>query len=78
MEFWSIDIGDTVVCDFCNRDYTESNDKGGLIVGGYAVCPRCERIDMLKDVDYVSMSGESFKDFVVRTRVHSTIGVCSW
>lgn len=77
MEVWQIDIGDAVVCDFCNRDYTESEEVGGLIVGSYAVCPQCENHALLKDADYVSRPGESFKDFVLRTREHSTIGVCS-
>ena len=75
---WSIDIGDTVVCDFCNEDYTESREAGGLIVEGYAICPKCERLDMLKDADYVSRPAEAFKDFVIRTREHSTIGMCEW
>jgi hypothetical protein len=78
MYLWSIDIGDTVVCDFCNDDYTESHKAGGLIVEGYAICPECERPDMLKDADYVSRPGETFKDFVIRTREHSTIGMCDW
>lgn len=78
MELWQINIGDTVVCDFCNEDYTESLVAGGLIVGGYAVCPKCERPSMLADADYVCRPGESFKNFVLRTREHSTIGMCSW
>lgn len=78
MEIWQIDIGDTVVCDFCNEDYTESNKVGGLIVGGYAICPKCEKHSMLRDADYVSKPGESFKAFVIRTRTHSTVGMCSF
>lgn len=76
MEVWQIDIGDAVVCDFCNRDYTESDQVGGVIVGSYAACPICENNSMLKDADYVSRPGESFKDFVLRTRSHNTIGIC--
>ena len=78
MECWQIDIGDTVVCDLCNRDYTESKDRGGLIIGGYAVCPKCEKHSMLRDADYVCRNDESFKSFVLRTRKHSKVGVCSW
>ncbi len=78
MDYWSIDIGNTVVCDFCNADYTESKESGGLIAGGYAVCPKCEKTSMLRDADFVSRPGESFADFVRRTRKHSTIGMCSW
>jgi hypothetical protein len=36
-----IDCGDSVICDFCNDDYTESEESGGFITGGYAVCPKC-------------------------------------
>lgn len=78
MEFWQVDIGDTVICDFCNDDYTESDKKGGVIVGSYAICPKCEKPHMLKDADYVCRHDETFKDFVVRTREHSTIGMCSF
>jgi hypothetical protein len=78
MEVWQIDIGDTVICDFCNDDYTESDKKGGIIVGGYAICPKCEKHHMLADADYISRDGETFNDFVIRTRKHSTIGMCSW
>ena len=36
-----IDIGDIVVCDFCNEDYTERDDPGGLLFESKAVCPKC-------------------------------------
>lgn len=78
MELWQIDIGDIVVCDICNMDYTNSKDRGGFISGGYAICPKCEKHTRLNDVDYISRPDESFKDFVVRTRKHSTVGMCSW
>lgn len=38
----AIDIGRTVVCDFCNDDYTDSQAHGGLIFGSYALCPKCQ------------------------------------
>jgi hydrogenase maturation factor HypF (carbamoyltransferase family) len=34
-------LGDIVLCDFCNDDYTVSDDTGGLIFGSKAVCPNC-------------------------------------
>lgn len=37
----SIDIDDTVVCDYCDEDYTESADHGGFIFGSKAICPKC-------------------------------------
>jgi len=79
MEVWQVDIGDTVVCDICNRDFTQSKEKGGIILGGYAFCPRCERkVTKLSDIDYVSRPDESFADFVKRVRKHSTVGICSF
>lgn len=36
-----VDMGDTVYCDYCNKDYTNSDAKGGLLFGSYAVCPLC-------------------------------------
>jgi hypothetical protein len=78
MEIWSIDIGDTVVCDYCNEDYTESEETGGIIIDGYGVCPKCEKPSMLVDAEYVCRSGETFKHFILRTRKDNTIGVYSW
>ena len=77
MDIWEIDIGGTVVCDFCNDDYTESEMQGGLIIDGYAVCPHCEKTTMLKEATLVCRSGESFKQFVLRNRVNNKIGVYS-
>lgn len=78
MDVWMCDIGDTVVCDYCGLDYTESEAVGGIISGSYAVCPCCEKPQMLKDADYVSAPGESFRDFVLRVRDSNTIGFCSF
>lgn len=36
-----IDVGDCVVCDFCNENFTDSEECGGLLFGSYATCPRC-------------------------------------
>jgi hypothetical protein len=35
-----IDIGDTVLCDLCNADYTDSEAEGGILMGTYSICPR--------------------------------------
>jgi hypothetical protein len=78
MKIWQIDIGDTVLCDLCSDDYTESDKKGGIIIGDYAICPKCEKPHMLAEASYISRPGETFKDFVIRTRKHSTIGFCRW
>ena len=78
MDIWEIDIADTVVCDYCNDDYTESEMAGGLIIDGYAVCPRCEKLEMVKEATSVCRPGESFKQFVLRSREDNKVGVYSW
>ena len=34
-----IDIGDMVLCDLCNADYTDS--EAGILMGTYSICPTC-------------------------------------
>ena len=33
MDIWEIDIADTVVCDYCNDDYTEWTTRSEFTVG---------------------------------------------
>ena len=50
METFEQNIGELVVCDFCNADGKES--KGGVLVGSYAICGKCtDKHGYLKD-DY--------------------------
>ena len=71
-----IEIGDTVLCDLCNTDYTDSDESGGLIVGSNAVCPRCEgriRENLRKhgeerEIKAECPEGMSFKAFVLTYR----------
>ena len=37
-----IDVGETVLCDICNADYSYSERKGGFLFNSKSVCPRCE------------------------------------
>lgn len=39
-------VGDIVVCDICNEDYTKSEARGGMLFGSYAYCPSCMARDM--------------------------------
>jgi hypothetical protein len=34
-------LGDTVICDLCNADWTNRQESGGLLAGTYACCPDC-------------------------------------
>ena len=36
-----IDIGEMVLCDLCNADYTDSEAEGGILMGTYSICPTC-------------------------------------
>ncbi len=36
-----IDPGNTVVCDFCDDDFTNSDEQGGFLFQSKAVCPHC-------------------------------------
>lgn len=36
-----LDPGNTVLCDYCNRDYTDSAEQGGFLFGSKAICPKC-------------------------------------
>jgi hypothetical protein len=35
------DLGDTVLCDVCNEDYTHNPRQGGIVFSNMAVCPKC-------------------------------------
>lgn len=36
-----VPVGDTVVCDVCDDDYTSRPESGGFVFGSYAYCPSC-------------------------------------
>lgn len=67
-----IPIGDAVLCDFCNVDYTESAESGGFILAGNAVCPKCApnvmrdaRVaDELHVITHRCPADKSFGDFI--------------
>lgn len=67
-----VDPGDMVLCDMCNRDYTDDPTSGGFIFDGRAVCPVCAP-EMLKSIkesgeeEFIQAfcpKGMSFADFV--------------
>lgn len=39
--YTSIPVGDIVLCDSCNADYTDSEETGGILFHGSAYCPKC-------------------------------------
>jgi len=72
----TIDIGNTVICDICNKDYTESDESGGFIFGSKAYCPECNDRGMRKIISYkeehfiqaICSEGQSFRAFVLEAR----------
>lgn len=36
-----VDSGGIVLCDFCNDDFTNSDEIGGFLLQSKAVCPHC-------------------------------------
>jgi len=73
----NIDPGNVVLCDFCNKDYTEDNvSVGGILFSGHAVCPDClpeflKGIKKYKEEKFVQATAkenETFRDFVYRIR----------
>lgn len=69
-------LGDLVVCDVCNEDFTESDERGGFVFGSYAYCPKCAKRsltsiyenDESRYINAWAEPGESFADFVRRFR----------
>lgn len=67
----SIDPGNMVVCDFCNKDWTDSKQSGGMLFSSYAVCPDCEAEQRKSIKSYNEEhlitncpQGTSFADFI--------------
>lgn len=67
-----VDIGDTVVCDVCDEDYTQRPDIGGFIFGSYAYCPTCATKhlpDIVRAMEETAIKArcpadQSFADFI--------------
>ena len=70
------DIGNTVLCDMCNKDWTNSKISGGFLFGSNAVCPDCSDRIRASALHYNELSyikaecpkDMSFKDWVVSLR----------
>lgn len=76
VEEHTFDIGNTVRCDFCGDDYTDSDAVGGILFGSKAVCPDCAARLMPDIVKYneghfirdTAREGETFAAFCLRLR----------
>lgn len=46
MKKYHFSIGDRVLCDLCDKDFTNSEESGGFQFQSKAICPDCE-VDFL-------------------------------
>lgn len=71
-----IDAGKTVICDMCNKDYSDSEAKGGILFGSKGVCPLCvprmmPDIIAYNETQYIKAEcpkDMSFKDWILTMR----------
>jgi len=71
----TIDVGDRVICDLCNTEYTNSDAVGGVLFSHKACCPICapemiKNAKKFKETRFLELPtvGETFRDFVLRIR----------
>jgi len=72
----TIDIGASVICDACDADYTLSDATGGMLFGGYGICPQCAPVwessaETYKERHHIkarAAPGEEFRAFIMRVR----------
>ena len=70
------DIGNLVLCDLCDKDYTLSDAAGRFVFESKGVCPACAPDFMAKIKEYgeerfirgEAREGELFRDFILRMR----------
>jgi hypothetical protein len=68
----TIPLGNVVICDLCNTDYTTSPITGGFIFGSSGVCPACapefrKSVEEHHEEDYIIAEcppHQSFADFI--------------
>ena len=72
-----IEVGNQVICDICDGDFTnDTESKGGFLFGSKAYCPKCaeERLPSIKSYNeehYIKAycPGDMlFRDFVLECR----------
>lgn len=83
----TVDLGETVMCDICSKDYTDSDKSGGFLFDSYAYCPKCagERLSEIRrngelgHIKAICPKDQSFKDFVLDIRDEdNTITIASY
>ena len=75
---YSQNLGDLVICDFCNADGKDS--VGGVMIGSYAICGDCSEKNNYYDkeskdadeIDLVFSKDKTFQENVLLYRKHQT------
>lgn len=70
----TVDFGEQVFCDYCSKDYTNSDASGGLLFGSKGACPECaERVEAgarkYNEMDWIKdrcPEGKSFRDWILQ------------
>jgi hypothetical protein len=82
-----IDVGNSVCCDFCDKEYEGSDESGGLLFGSKAVCPACAPsleadAEMYGETHLIKSrcpEGVSFHDWVIKLRGgNNTVTITTW
>ena len=71
-----IEIGEMVLCDMCNEDFSDSRKHGGFIFSSKGVCPNCAEEFMAgvklygeqRYIKAVCPDEMSFRDFILNYR----------
>lgn len=72
MKIQEFDYGSRVVCDWCSKEWSDSETEGGFLFAGKATCPECAAEMEAAAVAYGEQGfitarcppGQSFADFV--------------
>jgi hypothetical protein len=75
-----IELGDMVVCDLCNTDFSNSDKQGGFLIPGWGICPDCAarfREELKRNgeehlIQAECPSGMSHKDWILSIRGDNT------
>lgn len=51
IEVIRVEMGNRVICDICDKEWTDSPVSGGYLFGSYGVCPDCAVGDFNKGVE---------------------------
>ncbi len=76
MKTVEFDIGNLVICDLCDKDYTLSDELGGFLFESKGVCPECaprflagiKKHGEEKFIRASAQPWEPFRTFILRMR----------